>query len=315
MAQVVAVRPQDVRRFGAPAAILLGQIRYWSGKPNPRCTASHGGRIWVAKSKEEWSDETGLTKSQLRIAFEKLIEAAEVVTERHLHHSKIRAFVRLVDGVGSGSSDYARSRTIECVDLPESTYSIENEIKNDCDEVAYPEDEMGKSKIHGLSVKELAERGSSSGDGVDPKKATKPGQLATVFKHAWNGTFEDQFLPSFTGKQLGQLKQLIGKCPHGEAGVVVDYCVRNWPEFTSAAESLEGAFNAPQYPTPDFLLRYARSAVSCTRDARGDEVAPKVQASKQPSKMVVPQPAPKPAPCDEKASLEEAAKLLGIDDD
>lgn len=320
MGQVIAVKPDDVRTFGANAALLLGQVRYWLGRPNCRSTARAGGRIWIAKTREEWGAETGLSPKQLRTALEALKSAGAIIIERHLHHNKTLGFVRLKEGAASAEEGQTRTASegqTGMAQMGHTTY-YKNEIKNDIGAAAPTqtrEDQM-KSKIHGLSVKELAGGAGPKAAGIDPKEASRPGQLERVLQHAWADAFPDDFLTRLTGKQLGQLGQFAKKCPSGMAGRVLDYCVRNWAEFTATAQNLEGAFKPPMLPTVDFLLRFARSAVQCYRDSAG--VTTVEAAKKKPSaKPPVPQPAPKTVPLvdqeDEIASAEEAAKILGID--
>lgn len=78
------------------AGVLLSQVLYWfrpgkDGKTKLR--VERKGRYWLAKSREGWRSETGLTFKQLKSAMDRLVSLGIVQTERHRFAGKICVFV------------------------------------------------------------------------------------------------------------------------------------------------------------------------------------------------------------------------------
>lgn len=77
---------------GSPRdAWLLRRVVYWSRYAK----VEWGGHIWIAKTQEEWSSETGMPVRQVQRAFASLRSKSVVVTEQHLFGSKAMNFTRL----------------------------------------------------------------------------------------------------------------------------------------------------------------------------------------------------------------------------
>lgn len=340
---VVVVRPEDVRAFGANAALLLAQIEYWLKRPHAHCVREDSdGRKWCGQARAEWQLQLGLSAQQLRTALELLRRERVLVSERHLHRNRVTAFLRIdvvartaavrrkTLNVRGGSTQIGMGETNQ-IDLGESTRTYTDKTDVEIEErigVAAPthfsegEKEVSRrpKSVIGVSVSDLKKGATGRKQATAPVDlvgdASRPGQLSMVFKHAWSDTYED-FLPSFSARELGQLKQLVGKCPGGVVGKVVDWAVRNWPVFVSAAVQREGAFGAPQLPTVGFLLRFAQTAVNSwqehERGGGGYAGAPAKHPSQPASpKFVPPQPQKVDMTPEERpATLEEIAELLG----
>lgn len=59
------------------AAILCSQIHYWyspSKNGNSKLRVHKQGEFWIAKSRRDWSDETGLTDAQIRRGLDVLVK-------------------------------------------------------------------------------------------------------------------------------------------------------------------------------------------------------------------------------------------------
>lgn len=66
--------------------VLLAQILYWfrpDKKGGNKLRIKRKGRFWLAKSREEWRRETGLTPKQLSGALKRLVSLGFIETERH----------------------------------------------------------------------------------------------------------------------------------------------------------------------------------------------------------------------------------------
>jgi hypothetical protein len=59
------------------AALFLSQLSYWfqpSASGKSKLSVKHDGHMWVAKTREQWYAETGLTRRRLDSAFRTLTE-------------------------------------------------------------------------------------------------------------------------------------------------------------------------------------------------------------------------------------------------
>lgn len=102
------------------SALLLSQVVYWfkpgrNGKTKLRVWRD--GKLWLAKSRAEWREETGLGEQQYRRAVLKLADLGLVVSEVHLFAGKTTPFlwlnqVRLQQMVGIQQALEAE-RTVE----------------------------------------------------------------------------------------------------------------------------------------------------------------------------------------------------------
>jgi hypothetical protein len=133
----------------------------------------------------------------------------------------------------------------------------------------------------------------------------KPPELSAIFRGAWNKVNPHSYLPEFDTKQMGQFKNLLHRCPVGEAAAVVEYSVRHWDAFCSYAIGREGAFKLPSMPDVGSLLRFVQSAVHLYHDHRASHTKP------APKKSVPPVPEQMEPVGEKPMSLEEVAKDLG----
>jgi len=75
----------------AHAALLLQRIAYWM----PRATVRRGGHTVVAKSRQEWAVEAGISLDQCKRAFGELRRLGLVATEQHKFFGRNITPVRL----------------------------------------------------------------------------------------------------------------------------------------------------------------------------------------------------------------------------
>lgn len=321
-------RPEDIRSFGRNAAALLGQLDYWLTKAaqgNNRHVVRLRGQAWVAKSRADWCEETLLTPQQLRMALERLKAAGVIKVERHLFDNRVTAFIR-IDGearqaildlaVGTRTDLGAGTHTDLGVAGAINKEKTQGRIKKDYGP-AEPSVDKGEpeEKEMGTVADVLAGRMRTPQVPVTPSTASKPAELALVFKTAWAETYPEVYLPSFHAKHLGQLKQIAKACPGGAGGKVVDHCVRHWPDFVSKAVADQGAWKQPQLPDLGFMLSFVQSAVNSWMG--GSQPKPTTHKSTKPPKVATctKDTAPKALESDEPvASIDEVAKMLGLGD-
>lgn len=346
MSGVIVSKPEDVRAFGRNDAAFIGQLEYWLTKANAgknRCVVNRRGVRWVVKSRSEWCDETLLTAQQLRNVLERLESRGVIKRERHLFDNKTLAHICIDTGIleairaqsGAGpTNSTGKGQDTQTGEGPETQTSyIETglETKRDYGPASRPGIVSGpgsakingkeKSMSPGSSVNEiLAGRMRTEPVPVSPENALKPGELAQVFQTAWSDTFPGTYLPPLIAKHYGQLKQIAKACPRGAGGKVIDYCVRHWQDFVATAVAQQGAWKTPQLPDLGFMLSYVQSAVQSWQEGG-------LQLQGGPAKGAKPKKVPKTPekfdetavsfdethePGEEKAGLDEVAKLLGL---
>jgi hypothetical protein len=76
-----------------PSAILFDQIVYWW----PKARIRRKGRIWIAKSAEDWCEETELTMKQYRTAIAKLRRIRIIETGQYPFQGKVITHVTMAN--------------------------------------------------------------------------------------------------------------------------------------------------------------------------------------------------------------------------
>lgn len=322
MAQTVLVtRPEDVRDYGRNAATLLGQIDFWSKKvtsPHP-CVVRRDGYVWIAKSREVWCEEIALTFKQLKTVLSVLTRLGVLISERHLHHNRVTAFLRIEEDVRNQGKKGPIDKALEGPNdrhqkgpnswAPEgpNIYLEKEKEKNISVGFATPPISEKKNKIRkGQKVPNpvcgVAEIPSDKTWikklDTDRNKGSKPGQLELAFKTAWSETYPGEYLTPMTSKQLGQLKQFAAASPPGQASKVIDWCVRNWSIFTSFAEYNHGAFKSPKRPTVGYLLQNVQSAVNGSKEHTQTPEKPSMPQKQVFQLLSAPEPPQPPQPID-----------------
>ncbi|MGI8706488.1 MAG: hypothetical protein ACR2JJ_12000 [Sphingomicrobium sp.] len=300
-----------VQAFGPAAGILLGQIAYWhtkaKGGQNVYIVEKWGHR-WLARSREQLQLETGLSASQVKSALKVLSTEQIIVVEQHLFGNKNISHIRLgADGpnwVGAElppeaacSSQPEMAETANSI-KSKTTLETKGEYGVPCTHVFSGNKEKGKKdKKHGVQ-----EAGPAHAS--EPISAT---QLEEVYRTAFSEAYENEYLPPFGPKELGQISQLAAKCQPGTAPAVIDYAVRNWDLVTSIAASHQSAFNTPTMPSVGFMLAMVQSMVNGYLYAQ-KAPEPKTRKPFMPPPSAPPsKPKPEPMP-----TLEETYVLLGL---
>lgn len=270
--QGVFVPAHYVQALGPAAGILLAQIVYWhtkaSGGQNPYIVEGWGHR-WLARSRFQLQLETGLPPSQLKYALKALSAEQIIVVEQHLFGNKNISHIRL----GPDGHNWVGAEL-----PPETAYSPQPEMAETANSIKNKttletEVECGVPCTHGFSGKKPKEKkkkkyGFQSAGPALPSELVSATQLEQVYRTAFAEAYEEEYLPPFGPKELGQISQLAAKCPPHTAQAVIDYAVRNWQVVSSVAVSHQGAFNIPALPTVGFMLSMVQSMVNGYREAQ-----------------------------------------------
>jgi hypothetical protein len=271
----------EVANKDCTTAILLHQIAYW----HPRMTVRKRDKLWIVKTREEWTTETGLSLDQYKKALAKLrgmclVETAQMkwgsslvshlrLTDlgvRRLGLDKVREKEAVVSGgttwvasfdttqVGSGDTTlYTETTNTETTDTPSASVGAGGS-KTD----------QGGSKMKqkgGYSVADVAKT---------PKKTPKLEDKVTAMELSWKEAVADvtgEFVPNLTQKARGQIKQIIKACPPGTAAKTMVRAVTHWHQFVEQCKEDTGKTKwSPSKPDLSFLVSNLQTAINFTPD-------------------------------------------------
>jgi len=298
----------------------------------PKASIKHDGRLWVAKSTQDLAFETGLTERQVEDAVSRLRRLGLISTAQHLFQNKNVRHV-LVTAKASASLAHAGAYTPVQTGDPTPVQTGDptpvqtgTHIQGDTTGSYYMENSepplagtseaqgdvlMAGKDAKGKTIHELM-MSSPRKDGKPTIAAKAKGVMA--LSQLWKSTVSEvyeQFVPSHTQKQLGQLKNFAAKCPSRKADVVLEWALRNWIMFVKSVETATGLKSTPAEPRIEFLLLHAGIAVNMalpsSQPAMTKQEAPAV--AKKPSKPVQ-LISPTPAPVDQPKSLAELMAIL-----
>lgn len=253
-----------------PAGVLLYRILWW----DTRDKVLKNGQFWIVNSIERWMFDTGLSRQQLRDAFDTLRRMGITVTEKHLFQSKIHSFVRVAESGLQTLMESGRETAIESG--PEAL------MESGPETAFYKKGVLEESS--GMEIGELTLAGlapmpgdvSEGDDEMKPVKSVMDVEAAVKARkilHKPNtpkalGMTWAKRVNEITGayvaiqpKDLGQFKTFVAKCPPGKAEAVLEHVLDDWIMFAKKCETMAGVKNTPTVPNLDFLLKYANVAV------------------------------------------------------
>lgn len=99
-AHYVSLNKQLSLIFGySPTTALLGQIMFWflasKNSGEPKTKLMWGGKRWVAKTKEAWAEETGISFHQCKRALVRLQEIGLIEVQRKRFYGQVMCHVWL----------------------------------------------------------------------------------------------------------------------------------------------------------------------------------------------------------------------------
>jgi hypothetical protein len=329
------MRCMELAEGHAKAALLLMRILFWM----PKATVRHKGHTFVAKSRQEWAAEAGISFDQCKRGFVELRRLGLVATEQHKFFGRNITHVRLTGralalllppGVRGGSAPpkwRKPARPERCTSAPLSiqgdTYK-ERQQEEDCvlahatapNEDSGQEDAGAKCKNNtptpgGLVEPEIPPKSKPESTCADSAKPDSVPVLEQIWQEIVADTYGG-FVPNWTNKERRQMRHFRDACPPGAAAPVLETCLRDWALFGVMAKSNAGAWDLPTRPTVAFLLKFVGVAVNFWQA----KTKPKVPAAPNPDQgppkpqQTPPQPIVKPAPGEEKASAEMVMAAL-----
>lgn len=301
---VVLVRARYTEIFGPAAGTLLSQIVYWfkpgaSGKVKLRIRRE--GCMWLAKRRQDWASECGLSPRQYDTAVSKLI-AEGVVTKRiwrfhgsptvHLHLNEAKLNHLLGDMEITSVSD---SITLPVIPYTETTTETTTESEALAAAPQKPVEgvetwvvespTLAEQKLkHEFSVeewmataREILKNHAEKGLTAKAVRLTA-NALAMVWKRRVHEVLGG-FVKDLTGKELGQLKQFLQKVGE-QSPDVLQYAISNWGKFVFEAKSAKGLSAGPEKPHIGFLLAHHDIAVNLMNgpvQLIAEKVAPKAK--------------------------------------
>jgi hypothetical protein len=302
------------------SACLLMRIAYWW----PKAVLERDGHRWIAKTREEWMLETRFTLEQYKGALARLKSRGLVVTEQHIFAGRAVTFLRLTDqgcmGLKAPPGWSVKTPPGRCLETPPNTVSYSSELHTEtsnevssagsasASEVDSNTEVSGEMKITGKTAAEIAEKFKNAGASKAP--LNKP-DSAKILAHIWQTTVAktySKFVPEFTLKQLGQMKQLLKLWPPGKGVEIMAVVLSNWGSFAADVKTQTGQSSVATTPNVDFLVKHAVAAANYALDfmqPKGDETV--MLSPSKPEPTPVQSIAQKPKP--QKASLDE---LMGI---
>lgn len=276
-------------------AIVCSQIHYWylpSRDGKSKLRIKKDGNFWIAKSREEWSLETGLTDAQVRRALNVLADKG-VIEKRVLRFNGAPTnYVRALRVIGRGplkegqwlmqisscvsggampdaSATDHQSVVVEHLPLVTEAQSITDtthQIKKDTTQnILASNDAKASEKIKN---KFTAPEGKKYEDGeiqtAGPTcldSSMTGNQLQKLWKKLLAEHYCDETFLEPQGKQVGQFSNLA-KTLGSQAFPVVSIVVPEWGRFKKFARERSGAYPIPQVPNIGFLLKCAEDALN-----------------------------------------------------
>jgi hypothetical protein len=319
---------------GLTTGILLSQIVYWH-KPgkngSSKLTVMRDGRLWIAKTREKWCDETGLTLEQYKRAINLLkihglVELkimkfnGQPMTHVRLCEEVLKASLDLVSGVkditqmgleppSEWSLPHHSNGVIPATPYTKTKAEITAESTS-CEQATLAKQQAEKSLEKRPGLRKKANLVESLKNKEKAKTAAYGDKTEVNLQSFWRQKVAEvtqELQLSMTMKDLGQLKQI--RIALGDQTVsVVGYVIEQWWKFSQQVKAEDGLKSVPTRPQIWFLLKYKGIAFKMYLQSITEKTAE--QAKPSPQEVAVPEP-PKPASASDddkpyKPSWEEA---------
>ncbi len=257
-------------------AVLCSQIHYWYKPSKNNATklrVSHAGKLWIAKSRREWSSETGLTEAQIRRGLDVLVRRGIIEVFKKKFNGAPTIHVRALHVSGSKLTDgqflIPNHQLIPDNADVDSSLDIDSQFKltDSKSDATDSQSITGTKQVDTKNEQEMA-----SNDAISTFQEPKPkypeqnlkgieeanfvevwNSLATVYKEEY-GTFLPLTLKD--KKLLHSVVERMGDV----APSVLRAVFQKWKVFTAFAQKNHGAYSLPLKPTPLFLYKYAEAA-------------------------------------------------------
>lgn len=293
------------------SAILLSQLVYWfkpakNGKP--KLTIIREGRYWLAKTKDEWHRECGLTPRGYRTAIAELTESGVVetrlwkfggrpVTHYWLDVERLDALIQFHDpGFVADESDiaeWAQSTLSICHDQPCHFDTVESDVltpslytESTAENTAETTDtvQLAAQGIQGNieGVQDMTKvvgaakyAGKTAADVLAKAKgssmAAQGDTLIIRWKKEYSGVY-GEFFGTPTAADVGKLGR-IGKAVGLEKALeIISWAVRDWQKYAARVRDQKGLAGVPERPVIGFLLMHYGVALEAMTEKASDSV-------------------------------------------
>lgn len=280
-------------------AILCSQIHYWyspSKKGQSKLCVVKDSKLWIAKSRREWSEETGLTDAQVKRAIDVLEESKVIEKMIAKFNGAPTMHVRALRVQGNMLKDGEFLVPIltkkNCITQNANPFGVDAQSSGLYAQSLVTDDQSITETLQENSTETTHNSLASSDAGIT--KTEKPKQTPEEIKHndvvnwptkknqidfassvSHNGTvplhecwnqltvqYADkygEYLPP-DKKELAQLRQ-ISQTLGVRAEPVLKQIFEDWISFTKSAHEKFGAYSIPQLPSIGFILKYQQAAL------------------------------------------------------
>lgn len=306
--QPVLLRREYVEITGGLApAILLSQLVFWfkpgkSGKP--KLTIIREGKFWLAKTRNDWFEECGLTLKMYRNAIAELMELGLVeVRYWKFGNDKTSHYWLDTGALASLLEFHGFTKPPECalLALPDEPYghdpmsplgtpgcalkaaplytetTAENtaEITNTVQHAAQGIAGVGLSQIEveeGLTemVVQAKQAGKTAAEVIAGIKKGSGAAVGDALHLRWKKEYAGVY-GEFHGEmtmadkgKLGRIAKAVGK---EKALEVISWAVRDWQKFALKAKDQKGLGGVPERPVVGFLLQHYAVALESLTEA------------------------------------------------
>lgn len=223
------------------AGILLSQIVFWF-KPHPdgssKLRVFREGRYWLAKRREDWYQEIGISPKQFDRACD-LLESMGIIhrkvfrfgrgTANHLNldvkvlSKQLKSLLGTSPKVNSGMTQKATPIGLAQTSTPINTEKTPTEKTGD---------EKGKTPVDSKdTLKALQEKYKPLKGHPHSQPVKNTSELVKWWCRLVPYYHDVKFVPTPTGKQKGQLKQFMDKVGKDKAYGVMHWTIRKWEVF------------------------------------------------------------------------------------
>ncbi len=324
-----------------PAAILLYRVCYWQ----QHASVEWAGHMWIAKAREDWAEETGLSLDQYKRAASELRRGNLIETEKHFFNQRQVTYTRLLSRgqvlLGGGKvADYDAGGLVQiCTDQGCNIAPTHGAISHHS---IYKGDTKGGTKgdysgdPSGITG-EIPVADDCSSDYDDPGKEAPMASIADKLKNPtkkpkslkgkadtlpelWVKIRAEQtgeFQTPMTQKDRGQLKKFGQSCPQGKADDILETILKEWAMFAGHVKTSAGIHTTPSQPNVGFVLKHVNLAVQFHTWFHGK---PKTTTTGNTVTLAPEEPHPsagsqKPKEKEKKMSWEELQAIMSEDDE
>jgi hypothetical protein len=275
--------PSLVKRVGLLPALVLSKIFYWySG----RLRVKRKGQLWLAKSRAEMCEETGLSLDQQNRAIASLKHQGLIIVERGLFKNQVTPFIQLTK---RGFELFEETKSLQSIvaevpqpvvaELPQSigaespqSSTVLHDTKGTTatttlgDYVAKP--------MHSKQVTELLQgkKGAKVPDNVLVKNAATLAmwwQRLVPYYHNLPVLEGGLKIKPLTHKEIGMLAKFLKAVGREHAYALMHWAIANWWQLTVSVKEAKGGGGASStWPRVGYLLQHYDVVVGCYKKSQ-----------------------------------------------